>query len=126
PINFQKEEEKMKKSIAWVLVCLVMAIGLSACGASGLTNNGATLSSIAVTPANPTIAVGANKQFTAIGTYSDNSTKNLTELVIWTSSDANKANISNAGMATGVAAGTTVMKATLGGVVTGTTTLTVS
>ena len=38
----------------------------------------ATLLSIAVTPANPSIATGTTQQFTATGTFSDNSTQNLT------------------------------------------------
>ncbi|HEX7104322.1 MAG TPA: Ig-like domain-containing protein, partial [Nitrolancea sp.] len=38
----------------------------------------ATLVSIAVTPVNPTVAWGATQQFTAIGTYSDGSTRDLT------------------------------------------------
>ena len=36
------------------------------------------LASIAVTPANPSILAGATQQFTAMGTYSDGSTQNLT------------------------------------------------
>ena len=46
----------------------------------------ATLQSIAVTPANPTIQTGATQQFAATGTYSDNSTQNLTGQVTWASS----------------------------------------
>ena len=38
----------------------------------------ASLVSIAVTPANPSIAKGTTQQFTATGTYSDSSTQNLT------------------------------------------------
>ena len=37
-----------------------------------------TLTSIAVTPANPTIQTGATQQFTAEGTYSDTSKQNIT------------------------------------------------
>src|SRR5262249_11056431 len=39
------------------------------------------LSSIAVTPSNPTVTVGGTQQFTATGTYSDGSTQNLTSQV---------------------------------------------
>ena len=39
------------------------------------------LNSIAVTPANPTIMTGATQQFTAMGTYSDGSTQNITNQV---------------------------------------------
>ena len=42
-----------------------------------------TLTSIAVTPANPTIQFGGTQQFAATGTYSDGSTQNLTGSVTW-------------------------------------------
>ena len=42
-----------------------------------------TLTSIAVTPASPSIVTGATQQFTATGTYSDGSTQNLTNQVTW-------------------------------------------
>jgi hypothetical protein len=45
-----------------------------------LTVTAATLQSIAVTPASPSIAKGATQQFTATGTYSDSSTQNLTSI----------------------------------------------
>ena len=59
-------------------------------GTAMLTVNaaGATLKSIAVTPASPSIAAGNTQQFTATGTYSDNSTKNITTSVTWKSSNA--------------------------------------
>jgi hypothetical protein len=89
------------------------------------------LVSIAVTPAAPTIAATFTQQFTATGTYSDASTANITAdpLLTWASSTVATATISNAvgskGLATGVAAGTTNITATVGTVV-GTTTLRVS
>ncbi|HUL48001.1 MAG TPA: Ig-like domain-containing protein [Steroidobacteraceae bacterium] len=80
----------------------------------------ATLQSISLAPLDMTIAAGATQQFTATGTYSDGSTQNLTTQAIWTSSQVAVATISTAagtdGLATGVAAGTTVISATLGNV----------
>ncbi len=84
----------------------------------------ATLQSIAVTPANPTIPAGATQQFTATGTYSDSSTQNLTSQVTWASTSAAVATINATGLATGVSAGTTTISATSGSV-SGSTTLTV-
>ncbi len=83
-----------------------------------------TLVSIAITPANPTIVAGNTRQFTATGTYSDSSTQNLTSQVTWNSSSTTTATINTNGLATGVAAGTTTISATLGGV-SGNTLLTV-
>jgi len=87
--------------------------------AASLTVNPAvTLQSIAVTPVAPSIAAGATQQFTAMGTYSDNSTKNITTSVTWKSSNTAFAKIAAAtGLATGVAAGTTQITATQGSVV---------
>jgi Domain of unknown function (DUF4082)/Bacterial Ig-like domain (group 2)/Putative Ig domain len=75
-----------------------------------------TLSSIAVTPANPSINTGATQQFTATGTYSNGSTQNLTSQVTWTSSSTSVATISSGGLASGVSAGTTTITAAMSGV----------
>jgi outer membrane protein assembly factor BamB len=76
----------------------------------------ATLLSIAVTPQSPTIVKGATRQFTATGTYSDNSTQDVTTQVTWTSSDTSKATISSTGLATGMDFGSATITATLGSV----------
>ncbi|MBI4689286.1 MAG: DUF1566 domain-containing protein [Nitrospirae bacterium] len=85
----------------------------------------ATLVSITVTPANPSITEGATRQFTATGTYSDSTTQNLTTSVTWSSSNASVATINNSGLATGIAAGSTTIKATSGSI-SGSTSLTVT
>ena len=77
-----------------------------------------------MTPANPTILVGATQPFTATGTYSDGSTQNLSSRVTWTSSNTAVATINTNGLATAVSAGATVISAALSGV-TATNTLTV-
>ena len=86
---------------------------------------GATLQSIAVTPANPSIAAGLTQQFTATGTYSDNSTQDLTSQVTWGSATTSVATITTAGLATAVAPGTSTIRATLGAI-SGSTVLTVT
>ncbi len=72
-------------------------------GSTKLTVIAAVLQSIAVTPANTTLAVGDTEQFTATGTFSDNSTEDLTKQATWASSDTTWATISTAGLATAVA-----------------------
>jgi len=75
----------------------------------------ATLQSISVAPATPSIALGTTQQFTAIGTYSDLSTANITTSVAWASSVPATASIAaGTGLAHGLAAGTTQITATLG------------
>ncbi len=114
------------------LLLLGLAGLLSACGGgSSSTNNtpppppAATLSSIAVTAASASIGVGATSQFTAVGTYSDGTTKTLTTTVTWTSATTSVATITASGLATSLAVGTSVITAT-SGTVSGTATLTVT
>jgi uncharacterized repeat protein (TIGR01451 family) len=89
------------------------------------TGSTPTLQSIAVTPADPSIVVGNSEQFTATGTYSDSSTKNLTALVTWSSGTLATATITALGQASGIAVGTSAIGAKLNSV-TGSTTLTVT
>lgn len=79
--------------------------------------------SVAITPSNSTVAVGATLQLTAAGSYSDGSTRNLTNSVSWSSSNAGIATV-NAGLVSGVKAGSATISAN-SGTVTGTTGVTV-
>jgi hypothetical protein len=117
-----------RKISTQVFFCFLMMMFLLVIGcSSGEDDNsgGRTLKSIAVTPASPIIASGATQQFTATETYSDNTTKDITSSVTWSSSDAGIATITNAGLATAIAAGSTTITATSGSV-SGSTTLTIS
>jgi hypothetical protein len=82
------------------------------------------LVSIAVTPANPTNVVGTTTQFAATGTYSDNSTQNLTSQATWASTQTSVATINTAGLASALTTGTSTISATLG-TVSGSTLLTI-
>jgi uncharacterized protein YjdB len=93
-------------------------------GTAPLTVTAASLVSVAVTPANSSMAVGTTKQFTATGTFSDSSTQDITTTVTWTSSTAAAATINAQGLASSVATGSTTIKATFGSV-SGSTGLTV-
>jgi uncharacterized protein YjdB len=73
------------------------------------------LTSIAITPTNPVLTVGATVQFGAYGTYEDGSTQNITSSVAWTSSDAAVATISPGGLASGISPGTSTIEASLAG-----------
>lgn len=94
-------------------------------GTTTLTVTPATLISIAVTPANPSVTAGLTEQFAATGTYSDGSTQNLTNLTMWTSSATTLATIASSGLATSLTAGTSTISASLG-IVIGTTTLVIT
>jgi len=87
-------------------------------GSTPLNVTAATLVSIAVTPATSSIASGTAQPFTATGTYTDNSTQNLTAAVTWSSSASAVATVSNVAGSNGVASsssvGSTTITATLG------------
>ena len=73
------------------------------------------LRSIAITAPNPTLAAGAHEQLTAIGTYSNGRTGNITAAAVWSSLSTGIANVgSNTGIATGVSGGSTTITATAG------------
>lgn len=65
-----------------------------------------------MTPVNASIPKGMTQQFTAMGTYSDSTTKDLTTMVTWSSSPTAIATINNAGLATAVEVGTSTITAT--------------
>jgi hypothetical protein len=94
--------------------------------AIGLTGAGIVLSSIAVTANNATIAYNGTEQFTATGTYSDNSTAILTNQAVWGSSAANVAGIGGTGLVTALAVGQTNITAVLNGVTSNSFPLTVA
>src|ERR1700676_1516825 len=92
-------------------------------GMATLTATSPVLTSIVVSPANPSLALGDSQPFTATGTYSDGSTQDISSAVTWTSSVPSVASLS-AGLATGVGGGTSTIMAASGSV-SGLTTLTV-
>ncbi len=91
-----------------------------------LTVTPAAPTSIALTPANPSVAKGLTQQFTATGTYTDGSTANLTGSVTWASATTSVATINSTGLAQSLATGTTNITAALGGVTSPIDTLTVT
>ncbi len=93
-----------------------------------LTVTAAVLSRIDVTPPSPSVPRGRTQQFTATAVFTDSSTQDLTTSVVWSSSDSNIANISNAVGSQGLAATNNIGVATIGAAfsgITGTTALTV-
>jgi hypothetical protein len=70
--------------------------------------------------------VGGTQQFTAIGTYSDGSSADISSQVMWLSSNTQVAAIYANGIATAIASGTANITATLGGVTSPATTLAVN
>ena len=98
-----------------VLAALSMVPG---CGGNGPNNgsNGPTLQSISVTAASANIVVNQAVQMTAMGTYSNNTKKDLTSSVSWSSSSTSIATISASGILTAKSSGTVSITATMNSV----------
>jgi hypothetical protein len=94
-----------------------------------VTVTAAVLTAIEVSPATPHLAAGLSVAFSALGTWSDSTTSDVTSQALWSSSVQPVASVSNAagaeGLASAASAGATLISATLSGV-TGSATLTVT
>jgi hypothetical protein len=88
----------------------------------------AVIESIVITPEDSTIEVEESQQFTATGTFSDDSEQDITELANWLTTDNSVGTISNTsgnrGLFTSTDTGSTTIEANFGGV-TGETAITV-
>jgi hypothetical protein len=82
----------------------VSAVAGTVTGTTTLAVTAKTLQAIAVTPAFASIAIGVTQQLAAIGTYSDGSTQNITNSVVWTTASPAVATVSGTGVVTGVTA----------------------
>lgn len=94
-------------------------------GSSPLTVGPPALVAMVITPDNTTISKGTNQQFFATGTFTDDSKRDLSIAVNWSSSQLGVATINNSGLAAGIGIGATVIAAE-SGAVSGTGALTVS
>ena len=97
----------------------------SVSASTSVTVSTATLVTLAVEPLNSSMPVGATKQFQATGTFSDSSTHDMTQQVLWSSSAPGTATITNLGLASSLTTGSTTVTA-MQGAVSVSTTLTVS
>src|SRR5271168_4031647 len=113
-----------------LLLCVAMLFAglLAGCSSGNSTSTppAVTLVSITVTPANSTVPVGTLTPFTATGTYSNNTTQDLTATATWMSSNTTVATIAAGGVATALTTSATAITITAtSGTVSGNTGLTV-
>jgi len=104
---------------------IVTVVSGTVSATASVTVTSATVVSLTIAPRNPAMPAGAVKQFSATGTFSDNSTQDITQSVLWSSSSGAIASINNVGLVTSKATGSTTITA-VWGTVTQSTTLTVS
>ena len=81
-----------------------------------LTVVAASLQSIAVSPANPTLLSLSRADFTAVGSYSDGSTADITSQVAWSSTSSAVASVTSSGAVKTLMSGTTSIRAAAAGV----------
>ena len=94
-------------------------------GSATLTVLPARLVSLAVAPVNPSVNIGNTQQFVALGTFSDNTTRDISAVSTFSSASTNVASVvASTGLALGKAQGTSIISASSGGL-TGSATLTV-
>jgi Bacterial Ig-like domain (group 2)/IPT/TIG domain/Beta-propeller repeat/Galactose oxidase, central domain len=148
--TFNDGSTQTMQSVIWsssnlTVACISNAVGVA--GIADVTGQGTTTlaatagavggsttltveipSSIAVSPSNSTVIVGTTQPFSALGTFADGSTRDLTTSATWSVSNSSVATISNLqltqGVAAAVSAGTDAITATFAGV-SGMTTVTV-
>jgi hypothetical protein len=94
--------------------------------AIALTVTAAILQSIAIAATNSSIAKGTADQFGATGTFSDGTTQNLTNSVVWISSNAAAITITTSGLASGTGTGSSNVTASQNGITSNTIVLTVT
>jgi len=70
-----------------MLLGLILLAGCNGDSSNDDNNNGVLLTAIAVTPADSSMPLGLKQQFTAIGTYSDGTSSDITNSVTWSSDD---------------------------------------
>ncbi len=93
----------------------IIAAGIDDMSGSTLLTVSREVVSIKVTPVTKAIVNGASQQFTAIGTFSDRTVKDITSSAVWHSSNTNVAVVDATGRAVGGnQAGTAVITASMG------------
>ena len=97
----------------------------STSGNTTVTVTSASLSSILVTPNNPSVPVAFTLQLTATGIFLDGTNFDMTTQATWTSSNNSVATVGGTGLVRGIAPGSVTITATLGDI-SGTTTIMVT
>jgi len=110
------------------LILATFALYLISCGGNvefGFPFSSVVTSSIAITPAGPSLPIGATQQFTATAAQSDGTSIDVTAQAAWKSSNTSVATVNSRGLASALGPGTTTITATSGSTA-GSTTLTVT
>ena len=96
--------------------CKVPSVCATLSANAALEVSAATLATITLVPADAQMPLGTKQQFTATGTFTDQTTQDLSTQVTWASTDTDVATIDVAGLASTVAKGSTKISAMKDGV----------
>jgi len=121
--NLKRNAARPFRVGAKLILIIFLALLAAACGK--FFPSAGSLVAISISPSNPTIQLNKTQQFTATGTFGDNSSKDISSTASWKSSDTTVATINSTGLATAIKTGTTTITASQSNV-SGNTTLTVS
>ena len=114
-VNSNGQATGVSPGTANISATVTPASGSPVKGSASLTVDTAILSSIAVTPASVSVGSGQTTQLTAIGSYSDGKSLDITGIATWTSSNAKVATVSAGRVAvqSGQQGGTCTIQASL-------------
>src|ERR1700733_10931420 len=108
-------------------LCLsLLLLAAAGCGGTSSLSTTKVLSSIAASPATANLAAGATQQFTATATNLGGSLIDVTATATWTVVNTSVATVAADGLATGVAAGSTTITASLPSGASGSASITVT
>jgi len=96
------------------ILVLVLCAMLSACdGSDDSSSQPVELTSLTLTPTSVSLSVGTTQNLTAKATYSDGSTKTVTNDVAWASNQSSIASVDSFGLVSALAAGDAIVTASL-------------
>jgi hypothetical protein len=94
---------------------LPLAVILWFVSVAAASSQAQTLSSLSISPNQPTVVIGGTTQLTATATLSNGSTTNVSSSVAWSTADPRMVNVSSSGVASGFATGDVAITASYQG-----------
>ncbi len=103
----------IKTSLFFLLFLILTGCGGGGGGSSSNVAPPPILDSLTISGLTENLKTGSSRQLAVTATYSDSSTEDVSNSVIWASSSSSIANISNSGILTSISSGNVVINATL-------------
>lgn len=107
----------MQKFRQIIPAAIVLALLLTAVGCGQFFPGGNAITALQIAPSNASVSPGVTQQYTAMATYGNNTTADVTSQVTWSTTLPSVATISSGGLLTAGALGTATVKAQSGSVI---------